>query len=195
MVLIKQQVIKKQVIEIPHKILVSEIMTRNVATIDSDATIQKASILLRKRNIYGLVVVSGKNVTGVLTDKDIVSKVVAENASARDIKVKDIMAPKIVVAKLEDSIADATRKMFANDLSRLPVIDDKGNLAGIISVRDMMRVYPGITEILDEELKIEEPTPLPDRTTIEGRCEECDNIAEDLVEIDGRWLCRECSSD
>ncbi len=195
MVLIKQQVIKKQVIEIPHKILVSEIMTRNVATIDSDATIQKASILLRKRNIHGLVVVSGKNVTGVLTDKDIVSKVVAENASARDIKVKDIMAPKIVVAKLEDSIADATRKMFANDLSRLPVIDDKGNLAGIISVRDMMRVYPGITEILDEELKIEEPTPLPDRTTIEGRCEECDNIAEDLVEIDGRWLCRDCSQE
>jgi len=193
MVLIKQQITKNQVIKIPHNILVSEIMTRNVATIDSNATIQKASMLLRKRNIHGLVVVSGKDVTGILTDKDIVSKVVAENVSAREIKVKDIMSAKLVIAKPGDNIADTTRVMFANDLSRLPVIDDKGALVGVISVRDMMRVYPGITEILDEELKIEEPGPLPERTTIEGRCEECDNIAEDLVEIDGRWLCPECS--
>ncbi len=178
-----------QVIKIPHNVLVNEIMTRNVATMDSDATIQQASILLRKRNIHGLVVVSGKDVIGIVTDKDIVSKVVAENASAREIKVKDIMSAKVVVAKPSDSIADTTRVMFANDLSRLPIVDDKGNLVGIISIRDMMRIYPGITEILDEELKIEEPSPLPERTTIEGRCEECGNIAEDLVEVDGRWLC------
>ena len=180
-------------IKIPHNILVSEIMTRNVATIDSDATIQQASILLRKRNIHGLIVISGKDVSGIVTDKDIVSKVVAENASARDVKVKDIMSAKVIAAKPGDSIADATRVMFANDVSRLPVIDSKGSLAGVISVRDMMRVYPGITEILDEELQIKEPNPLPDRTTIEGRCEECDNIAEDLVEVDGRWLCPDCS--
>ncbi len=136
---------------------------------------------------------SGKDVTAVVTDKDIVSKVVAENASAQDVKVKDIMSAKVIAAKPGDSIADATRAMFSNDVSRLPVIGDKGSLEGVISVRDMMRVYPGITEILDEELKIKEPAPLPDRTTIEGRCEECDNIAEDLIEIDGRWLCPDCS--
>ena len=182
-----------QVIDIPEKVLVSEVMAKNIAVIDSEASIQKASQILRKRNIHGLVVVSGKSAAGMLTDKDIISKVVAENKSPRDIKVKDVMSPKLIVAKPTDTIAQATRVMFANDASRLPVIDDRGELVGIITVRDMLRIYPGITDILNEELEIKETDPVPERTTIEGRCEECDNIAEDLVEVDGRWLCRDCS--
>ncbi len=181
------------VIDIPEKVLVSEIMAKNIAVIDSEASIQKASQILRKRNIHGLVVVSGKSAAGMLTDKDIISKVVAENKSSRGVKVKDVMSPKLIVAKPTDTIAQATRVMFANDASRLPVIDDKGELVGIITVRDMLRIYPGITDILNEELGIKEPDTIPERTTIEGRCEECDNIAEDLVEVDGRWLCPDCS--
>ncbi|MBE9542083.1 MAG: CBS domain-containing protein, partial [Proteobacteria bacterium] len=60
-------------IDIPEKVLVSEIMAKNIAAIDSEATIQKAALILRKRNIHGLVVVSGKNAAGMLTDKDIIS--------------------------------------------------------------------------------------------------------------------------
>ncbi|MFH1127419.1 MAG: CBS domain-containing protein [archaeon] len=179
----------------PEDILVSEIMTKNVAVIDAEATIQKASMLLRKRNIHGLVVVKGKEVIGMLTDKDIISKVVAENKSPLKVKVKEVMSPKIIVAKPTDSIDEATRVMFANNVARLPVVDDKNNLVGIITVRDMLRVYPGVNEILTEELEIAEPASVPERTRIEGRCEECDNIAEDLVEIDGRWLCNDCSED
>ena len=185
--------IKQQVINIPENVLISEIMSKNVAVIDSEATIRKAALILRKRNIHGLVVVSGKSVLGMLTDKDIISKVVAENKSPREIKVKDIMAPKIITGKPSDSIDEATRVMFANDISRLPIVDDENSLVGIVSVRDMMRVYPGINDILSEELEIEEPGTIPERTAIEGRCEECDIIAEDLVEVDGRWLCRDCS--
>lgn len=170
-------------------------MTRNIAVIDADSTIQKASMLLRKRNLHGLVIVKGKDVIGMLTDKDIISKVVAENKSARTVKVKDIMSPKIIVAKPTDNIDDVTRVLFANNISRLPVVDEKGSLVGIITVRDMLRVYPGVNEILNEELEIIEPASIPERTIIHGHCEECDNIAEDLVEIDGRWLCNDCSKD
>jgi len=182
------------VMEPPEDVLVQEIMTKNVAVIDQNATIQQAATILRKRNIHGLVIVKGKNVIGVLTDKDIISKVVAENKSPLTVKVKDVMAPKVIVVKPTDSIDEATRTMFANDVSRLPVVDEKGTLVGIITIADMIRVYPGITEIFEEEQDITDPqTMLAERTTIEGRCEECDIISEDLVEIDSRWLCNDCS--
>ena len=180
--------------EPPEDVLVQEIMTKNVAVVDQNATIQKAAMILRKRNIHGLVIVKGKSVIGVLTDKDIISKVVAENKSPLKAKVKDVMAPKVIVVKPTDSIDEATRTMFANDVSRLPVVDEKGTLVGIITMTDTIRVYPGISEIFQEEQDITDPqTILAERTTIEGRCEECDIISEDLVEIDARWLCPDCS--
>lgn len=182
------------VMEPPEDVMVQEIMTKNVAVIDQNATVQKAAMILRKRNIHGLVIVKGKSIIGVLTDKDIISKVVAENKSPLKVKVKDVMAPKIIVAKPTDTIDEATRVMFANDVSRLPVVDEKGNLVGIITMTDMIRVYPGIMEIFQEEQNITDPqTMIAERTTIEGRCEECDIISEDLVEIDARWLCPDCS--
>lgn len=180
---------------IPEDVLVNEIMTRSIAVIDKDASIQKAAMLLRKKNIHGLVVISGKTVTGMLSDKDIISKVVSENKSPREIKVCDVMSPKLIVAKPTDNIAETTRIMFANDISRLPVVDEEGNLAGIITVRDMLRVYPGINEILNEELELKESQAIPERTIIEGRCEECDNIVDELIEIDRRWLCTDCRDD
>ncbi len=180
--------------EPPEDVMVQEIMTKNVAVVDQNATIQKAAMILRKRNIHGLVIVKGKSVIGVLADKDIISKVVAENKSSLKVKVKDVMAPKVIVAKPSDTIDEATRVMFANDVSRLPVVDEKGNLVGIITMTDMIRIYPGITEIFQEEQNITDPpTMIAERTTIEGRCEECDIISEDLVEIDARWLCPDCS--
>ena len=180
--------------EPPEDVMVQEIMTKNVAVIDQNATIQVAAMILRKRNIHGLVIVKGKNVIGVLTDKDIISKVVAENKSPLTVKVKDVMAPKVIVVKPTETIDEATRIMFANDVSRLPVVDEMGTLVGIITMADMVRVYPGITEIFQEEQDITDPqTMLAERTTIEGRCEECDIISEDLVEIDSRWLCNDCS--
>ena len=180
--------------EPPEDVMVQEIMTKNVAVIDQNATIQVAAMILRKRNIHGLVIVKGKNVIGVLTDKDIISKVVAENKSPLTVKVKDVMAPKVIVVKPTETIDEATRIMFANDVSRLPVVDEMGTLVGIITMADMIRVYPGITEIFEEEQDITDPqTMLAERTTIEGRCEECDIISEDLVEIDSRWLCNDCS--
>jgi len=180
--------------EPPEDVMVQEIMTKNVAVIDQNATIQQAATILRKRNIHGLVIVKGKSVIGVLTDKDIISKVVAENKSPLTVKVKDVMAPKVIVVKPTETIDEATRIMFANDVSRLPVVDEMGTLVGIITMADMIRVYPGITEIFEEEQDITDPqTMLAERTTIEGRCEECDIISEDLVEIDARWLCPDCS--
>lgn len=174
---------------------VYETMTRPVITIDKNSTVQDASILLRKHNIHGLVVVDKKTnqVEGVVTDKDIVAKVVAENMLPRDTKVGSVMSPRLIVAKREDTVSHIAKVMYANGVSRAPVVDGDGHLVGIITTTDIVRVLPGILDVLSAKSEIEGQPQVVERPSAEGRCEECDNVYEDLVEINGMWLCQECS--
>ncbi len=174
---------------------IQEVMTSPVQTIDKDSTVQEASFLLRKHNISGLVVVDKetKKAEGIITDKDIITKVVAENKSARDVKVMDVMTPKIITASFEDSLSSVAKIMYANNVTRLPVIDSEGGLAGILTSTDLLRVLPGLTDVLHARRELEEPPQVVEHPGADGRCEECDNMYEDLVEVGGRWLCRECS--
>ncbi|MCK4555521.1 MAG: CBS domain-containing protein [Candidatus Aenigmarchaeota archaeon] len=174
---------------------IQEVMTRPVQTIDKDSTVQEASFLLRKHNISGLVVVDNKTkkAEGMITDKDIITKVVAENKSARDVKVADVMSPNIITASFEDSLSSVAKIMYANGVTRLPVMDSEGGLVGILTSTDLLRVLPGLTDILHAKREIDDPPQIVEHPGADGRCEECDNMYEDLVEVGGRWLCRECS--
>ncbi len=175
---------------------VSEVMTKNVIVIDSKESVQKAATLMRKSDIRGVVVKSGKKIVGMVTDRDIVSKVVAENKPPRDVKVEDIMSPKLITASPEDTITDVAKRMYANRVGRIPIVDKEGNLVGIVTETDMTKLAPALIELLYEHDAIEEPEAVVHgRKLIEGRCEECGQVYEDLVEIDGEWLCQNCSRD
>lgn len=172
---------------------ISEVMTKNVVAIDAKETIQKAAMLMRKSNIRGVVVSSGKNIVGIITDKDIVSKVVAENKSPLTVKVEDVMSPKLITAKPGDTLTDVAKRMYANGVGRIPVIDAKGNLVGIVTETDMTKIAPAVIDLLYERDAVEGPeTVAKGRELLEGRCEECGQVYEDLVEVDGEWLCQNC---
>lgn len=174
---------------------VYEAMSRPVITIDGNSTIQEAALLLRKHGFHGLVVVDKKtkHVDGVITDKDIIAKVVAENKSPREMKVKDVMSPKLITAEREETVSRIAKVMYANGVSRAPVIDGDGHLIGIITTTDITRVLPGVVDVLGAKREIDEPPKIIERPGAEGRCEECGNIYEDLVEIKGIWLCSSCA--
>lgn len=176
---------------------VSNIMTKKVAVANAKDTVQKVAMLMRKHNIRGIPIAEKNKIVGMLTDKDIVSKVVAENKSARDITAGEIMSPKIITASPDDSIMEVAKIMYANDVGRIPVIDKKGNLVGIVTETDITKIAPGLIDILYARDEIENGVP-PAKSrhpTIEGRCEECGQVYDDLVEVEGQWLCRSCSED
>lgn len=129
---------------------VAEAMTRNVITVDGDSTVQEAAELLKRYKIHGLVVADKdtKRVGGVITDKDIVSKVVAENKIPSEIKVCDIMASNLIVADEDDSVSQAAKMMHERGISRAPVVDRGGRLKGIITTRDIVRVLPDFVNTL-----------------------------------------------
>ena len=180
---------------LPKETKISEIMSHPVIVVIENETIQNAAIIMRKNNIHGLVVVKDKDVQGMLTDKDIVSKIVAENLKARDMFVKDIMAPKIITAYQDETITDISKKMYANNVSRIPIIDKNENLVGIITKTDITKVCPAMVEVLHEKAIIEEAPFGRERKLMDGRCEECGNLYTDLVDVQGLWLCRSCSED
>ena len=181
---------------LPKETKISEIMSHPVIVVIENETIQNAAIIMRKNNIHCLVVVKDKDVQGILTDKDIVSKIVAENLKATDMFVKAIMAPKIITAYPDETITDISKKMYANNVSRIPIIDKNENLVGIITKTDIIKVCPAMVEVLHEKAIIEEAPPFDrERKLMDGRCEECGNAYTDLVDVQGLWLCRSCSED
>ena len=180
---------------LPEKTKISEIMSHPVIVIESTETIQNAAIMMRKKNIEGLIVIHKKEVEGLITNRDIVNKVVAENIKPQTMTVNDIMAPKIITAYPDETITDISKKMYANNVSRIPIIDKNENLVGIITKTDITKVCPAMVEVLYEKAIIEDAPFVRERKMMEGRCEECGNLYTDLVDVQGLWLCRSCSED
>lgn len=172
-------------------ILVKDIMSKPVLKIDLDANIELAAkIMARARNDSLLVIKNGKPI-GILTDSDLIKKVVAKNVKPSTIKVKKLMSAPLVSANPEETILEASRKMKRNNLKRLPVIS-KGKVVGIISTTDIARTVPEIQDMLEYKLKTKEfPMEIKEKATA-GICETCGNYSEELKTASGQWVCENC---
>lgn len=126
---------------------VKEVMTPTVFVISADATIQDAAKIMRNYKVHNLVVVSEKEVIGIVADEDIIHKVVAYNKNNNTL-VGDIMTSKVVTTTGEESIIETAQKMNEYNISVLPVIDEKRNLVGVVSKSDLLYYYPTLVEYL-----------------------------------------------
>jgi len=113
---------------------VSEFMSTNPVTIPSDAPIEQAARLMRDHDIGFLPVLDGESFRGVVTDRDIVVKALAEGRY--DERVGGIVSASVVTVTPDDDVQRATELMAEADVRRLPVCVD-GQLVGIVSVGDL----------------------------------------------------------
>jgi CBS domain-containing protein len=116
---------------------VRNVMVRNVKTISPEATMAEAAKTMKKYRIGCLVVVEGEKVIGIITERDLAYKIIAERRSL-DTKVGDIMTKDLKTISPDKSIKDAAKLMAAHVIRRLPVIEE-GKLVGIVSIDDIMR--------------------------------------------------------
>ena len=125
--------------------LVGKICNREVVFVEPESSITQAAQLMREHHVGGLVVArekSGKRVpVGIVTDRDIVIEVIAEGVEMSDISVGDIMSNRLVTARESDDLLDTIKIMRARGIRRLPVIDDDGALAGILTVDDLIELF------------------------------------------------------
>lgn len=172
-------------------VLVKDIMSKPVLKIDSEEVVELAGKLMAKARNNSIVVIKSGNPIGILTDSDLIKKVVAKNIKPSTIRVKDVMSKPLVMVLPEETVLDASRKMRRNNLKRLPVISD-GKLVGLISTTDIAKTIPEMEDMLEWKLKTREfPTEIKENMT-SGICEACGNYSEELKIKDEQWMCEDC---
>jgi len=118
---------------------VSEVMSRSVASIDPNAMIRDAAKRMRDEDIGALVVMDDGQPIGMVTDRDIVVRAVAAERELGNTAVRTAMSEGVAVCKESDSLADAAKKMSDHKIRRLPVMDGRGKLVGVVGLADITR--------------------------------------------------------
>ena len=116
---------------------VKDLMTKNVVTIDANKTIVEAAALMSEKDIGDLIVMDDNTPVGIVTERDLVRRVMAEGKSA-DSKVSEVMTRSLKVIDPEAPIKEAARRMVNKRIRRLPVIKDN-KLVGIITAADFAK--------------------------------------------------------
>ena len=116
---------------------VGDIMTRPPRTLDATASVMDAATLMREGDFGGVVVVEEGRLCGIVTDRDIVVRVLATGDDPLDVRVGDVCSRILTTVSESDGIGDAVRRIRAKAVRRLPVLDDDGKLVGIVSLGDL----------------------------------------------------------
>ena len=116
---------------------VTEIMTTLVQTLEPQDTVQNAAVLMREYDIGDVLVCEDGRLKGIVTDRDIVIRALAQSDDLEDISVGDIMSRRPVCCDANDTINQAAFIMEEHQVRRLPVLDNNGRLAGIVSLGDI----------------------------------------------------------
>lgn len=113
-----------------------EIMTTNVTSVSPTAPIREAAAMMRDGDIGSLPVVENGRLVGIVTDRDIVVRAIAEGADAST-SVSAAMTADVFSVKPDDFVFEAIRLMGDKQIRRIPVINEDGSLAGIIAMADI----------------------------------------------------------
>jgi len=138
---------------------VKDFMTTNVITIDANETVLYAAKLMHQQDVGDLVVTEGNVPKGIVTERDLVRRIMAQKKSL-EIKVSEIMSNPLITIKEEASIRDAARKMIKYKIRRLPVTK-KNVLVGIIATSDFAR-HLGKKSLSEEIINAMTRYPLAD---------------------------------
>jgi CBS domain-containing protein len=135
-----------------------ELMTSQVTTCDQNDSCTSAARKMSQQNVGSLPVVQGKKVVGIITDRDIVLKCIAKDKDPQTCKVSECMTQNIVTGRPDMDAHEAADLMANNQIRRLPVCDDQGNLVGIVAMADLATVPIHINEAGEALSEISEPT-------------------------------------
>jgi len=176
------------------EIPVRDIMTRQVITADAELDILSAAKKMGSANVGCLIIVSCDSPSGILTERDLVKKVVALGIDPRSLKVAEVMSSPVVSIEPDASLHEAAALMLRSGVKRLPVIF-QGTLVGIITDTDLVSGSSlGLNEILGdllemhkESIHFEQP-----RGVVRGICEVCGQLSDTLESVNGELLCWSC---
>jgi CBS domain-containing protein len=178
------------------KLLVKDVMSSPAVTVQESVTANKIADLMSKHD-YGCIIVSSKDgkPIGIITERDLVVRVLAKNAKPDTVKAKDVMTAPLMTIEPDATISEAARRMSRLNIRRLVVIY-REKLVGIVSSKDVLGVMPELLETMQEKARIEGENMAEEAekesAPLAGYCDPCGVWADDLKEIDGQFYCEDC---
>lgn len=118
--------------------LVKDVMTTGVQALPPDASLVEAAQLMRDRHIGDVLVAEGDRMLGVLTDRDIAVRAVAEGRDPHTMPVRSVCTTEVVTVGPEDDVSEAVQMMRRHAVRRLPVVEG-GHMLGVVSLGDLAK--------------------------------------------------------
>lgn len=118
----------------------NEVMTKNPVCCLPDTMVAEAAKLMKSKNIGSIPVIENeqtKKLVGIVTDRDLALKIVAEGLDAKSTKVGAVMTHKVVTCRADDDLQKALDAMAEHQLRRIPVVDNDDKVVGIIAQADV----------------------------------------------------------
>ncbi len=134
-------------------LLVRDVMTRGVKTIRPEDTVLEAVSKMNKFHIGSVVVTNDGRPIGIVTERDILVKVVEPCMDPASVRVKDVMTKPVITIEPDAPVEEAARMMARARIKKLPVVDG-GRLLGILTTTDIVRASPTQLEILEELMRV-----------------------------------------
>lgn len=128
---------------------VEDVMVKEVVTLDEKATAQDAAKIMNKFEIGCLIVVSRGKAVGILTERDILKRLVAGAKDVTKTKIKEIMTSPLIVVDPKMDLEEAVKMMFQMKIKKLPVVGEK-RLVGLVSLTDIARFQPQMMKLLKQ---------------------------------------------
>lgn len=127
-------------------------MIKEVISIDLEASVQDAANLMAQHEIGSLVVTEKRKPVGIITERDLLSRVLATGKHAEATTVKAIMSKPLICGNPEMDADEAARFMVNNKIKKLPIVEG-GHLIGIMTLTDLCTIQPDLAKVIEEETK------------------------------------------
>lgn len=127
---------------------VKDVMSKTLVVVTPGKTVMDAARLMDLHDVGSVIIVERSKAKGILTERDIVRRVVKDGRDPREVKVSEVMSSPLIVIDENDTVEEAAEVMKKAGVKRLPVVNKEGMLVGIISENDILKVFPPLVELI-----------------------------------------------
>jgi CBS domain-containing protein len=118
---------------------IRDVMTSNPCSIDAEKSVAYAAKMMKEEDVGLAPIVEGDKLVGMLTDRDIAIRVVAEGRNPDQTKVREVASNQVVTIDPQQDLSEALRIMAKHQVRRLPVVEEDGRLVGVVAQADIAR--------------------------------------------------------